>query len=225
MYKIIIIEDDLAIAQNLAKQLEKWSYTVYCVTNFKTILEEVTQISPHLILLDINLPHHSGLHWCNEIRKQSNVPILFISSETNPLDIVMAINLGGDDYITKPFNINLVLTKIQALLRRTYDFKELSGSRLLEYRGVSLDLGEMSIHYQEKKLTLSKNDVKIMDILISNAGKVVKRDTIMEKLWAGDVFIDDNTLTVNMTRLRKKLEDIGLHGFIETLRGVGYIIR
>lgn len=223
MYHILIIEDDLSIAKSLNQVLVSWGYESTYVTDFKQIIETFLTIEPHLILLDISLPFFNGYHWCTEIRKLSNVPIIFISSASENLNIVMAMNMGGDDFISKPFDLGVMVAKIQALLRRTYAF---TGQRqILEHHGVLLNLNDASLSYENQKIDLTKNDFKILQLLLENSGKVLSRSDIMTHLWESDQFIDDNTLTVNVTRLRKKIEEIGLVDFIHTKKGIGYYIE
>lgn len=222
MFKILIIEDDLVISNTVKHFLESWHYNVEIVNDFKQVLEQVQTFQPELILLDIILPFFNGYHWCTEIRKQSNVPIIFLSSASENMNIVMAVTMGGDDFISKPFDLSVVHAKIQALLRRTYSFQTPAG--VLEYKGVLLHLGNTCLSYQGNTLELTKNDFRILHVLMENCGKIVARDEIMQKLWESDSFIDDNTLTVNITRLRKKLEEIGLQNFITTKKGMGYLI-
>lgn len=222
VYKILIVEDDMTIAKTLANHLEKWNYDVHYITDFKDIMEEFLTFEPHLVLMDIMLPFYNGYHWCTEIRKVSKVPIIFISSMSDNMNIVMAINMGGDEFIEKPFDLNVVTAKIQALLRRSYAFQ--GTVNVMEHKGTLLNLGDATLTYEERKLVLTKNDYKILQILFENAGKIVAREEIMTRLWESDEFIDDNTLTVNVTRLRKKLEEIGLKDFIVTKKGIGYSI-
>ena len=223
MYRILIVEDDMMIAASLKKHIEGWGFEVKCAENFQNITEEFLRFEPHLILLDIILPFYNGYHWCSEIRKVSKVPILFLSSASDNMNIVMAMNMGGDDFVTKPFDIYVLMAKIQAILRRTYDFGEKTS--VLEHKGATLHTSNATMTYREQKLELTKNDYKILQCLMENKGKVVSRETLMERLWATDSFVDENTLTVNVNRLRKKLDGIGLHDFIETKKGMGYIIE
>ena len=223
MYHILIIEDDLSIAKSLDQVLKSWGYEATYITDFKQIIETFTTLQPHLVLMDISLPFFNGYHWCTEIRKLSNVPIIFISSASENLNIVMAMNMGGDDFISKPFDLGVMVAKIQALLRRTYAF---TGQRqILEHHGVLLNLNDASLTYETQKIELTKNDFKILQLLLENSGKVLSRSDIMTHLWESDQFIDDNTLTVNVTRLRKKIEEIGLVDFIHTKKGIGYYIE
>lgn len=223
MYRILIIEDDLTIANTLKEHLGKWDYDVSFVTDFKNITEQLVRFDPHLVLLDVMLPYFNGFYWCDRIRKISKVPIIFISSAGDNMNIVMAMNMGGDDFIAKPFDLNVLTAKVGALIRRTYSF--LGKLNLIEHKGAILNLSEASLSYNNSKIELTKNEYKILQLLMENAGKVVSRDDIMQQLWESDNFIDDNTLTVNMTRLRRKLADIGLSGFISTKKGIGYMIE
>ena len=222
MYKILIVEDDMTIAKTLANHLEKWSYTVQYVTDFEDVMKAFTTFDPQLVLMDIMLPFYNGYHWCTEIRKISKVPVIFLSSMSDNMNIVMAINMGGDEFIEKPFDLNVITAKIQALLRRTYAFQGMVN--VIEHKGVMLNLNDATMTYKEEKLSLTKNDYKILQILLENVGRIVAREEIMTRLWESDEFIDDNTLTVNVTRLRKKLEEIGLEDYILTKKGIGYYI-
>ncbi len=221
MYKVLIIEDDKTISTILMEHLKKWEFEVVCADDFKNITELVIQVNPHLILLDIMLPFFNGFYWCNEIRKFSNTPIVFISSASDNMNIVMAINMGGDDFIAKPFDLDVITAKIQAVIRRTYSIQ--GQMNIIEHKGLILNLSDTTLSYEDKKIELTKNEYKILQLIMENIGKVVSRDKIIEKLWESESFIDDNTLTVNMTRLRKKLEDIGLNDFIKTKKGLGYL--
>lgn len=223
MYKILIIEDDSVIARITKEHLNSWGYEVECITDFENVLTRFVSFDPQLVLLDISLPFFNGFHWCREIRKVSKVPIVFISSASDNMNIVMAMNMGGDDFITKPFDLNVLTSKVQALLRRTYDFT--GQTHLIEHRGAILNTSDSTLTFNGEKIELTKNDYKILHILLENKGKTVSRDTLMTKLWETDSFVDDNTLTVNMTRLRKKLEDIGLREFIKTKKGIGYLVE
>lgn len=223
MYKIMIVEDDRIIANTVADHLRKWEYEVKCAENLKNVQEEFIAFEPQLVLMDILLPFYNGFHWCSEIRKISKVPIVFLSSASDNMNIVMAMNMGGDDFIEKPFDLNVLTAKVQAILRRTYSFQ--GNLNVLERGGVILNLNDASVVYEGEKLELTKNDFKILQILMENAEKIVERDRIMERLWESDEFIDDNTLTVNVTRLRKKLESIGIENYIKTKKGIGYLIE
>lgn len=223
MYKIMIIEDDLTIARTMQEHLEKWGYQVIYVTEFRDITEQVLREDPQLVLLDIMLPYYNGFYWCGEIRKVSKVPVIFISSASDNMNIVMAMNMGGDDFVVKPFDLNVLTAKIGALLRRTYSFQ--GQINILEHKGVVLNLSDTTLIFQGQKIDLTKNDYKILQLLMENQGRVVSREEIMQRLWENDQFIDDNTLTVNMARLRKKLGEFGLKDFITTKKGLGYIIQ
>lgn len=223
MYKILIVEDDQVIAKEIVKQISAWGYETSLATNFENILSEFVQVDPQLVILDIGLPIFNGYHWCSEIRKVSKVPIIFLSSMSDNMNIVMAMNMGADDFIAKPFDLNVLTAKIQALLRRTYDFgKEY---QLVEHKGVILNLADNTLTYQGRRLELSKNEYKIAQILLEKRGSIVSREDIMTYLWESDSFIDDNTLTVNVTRLRRKLEGVGLKDFVKTKKGIGYMIE
>ncbi|HIS46648.1 MAG TPA: response regulator transcription factor [Candidatus Scybalocola faecigallinarum] len=223
MYKILIIEDDTSMAKAMKKHLESWGNTVEYVKDLAHVITEFTAFDPHLVLVDIMLPFYNGYHWCSEIRKISNVPVIFISSASDNMNIVMAMNMGGDDFIAKPFDLNVLTAKIQAVLRRTYD---LAGKiPVLEHKGAILNLNDTSLMYEDQKIDLSKNEFRILQTLMENKGKVVSRDTLMMRLWESDVYVEENTLTVNIARLRKKLDNAGLQGFITTKVGGGYIIQ
>ena len=223
MYRILIIEDDRGIAEAIKEQAEMWDLTVKCVQNFRNIMAEFSEFDPHLILLDISLPFFNGYHWCSEIRKVSKVPIIFISSASDNMNIVMAMNMGGDDFITKPFDQSVLMAKVQAMLRRTYDFAQ--AVPILEHRGAMLHTGDNTLTYQNEKIQLTKNEYKILLTLMENKEKVVSREKLMEVLWDSDCFVDENTLTVNVGRLRKKLEASGVNDFITTKFGAGYMIK
>lgn len=223
MYKILIIEDDGGLSKAMKKQLTAWGHNAECVHDLQNIIPEFLEFDPHLVLIDIMLPFFNGYHWCGEIRKISNVPVVFISSASDNMNIVMAMNMEGDDFIPKPIDLSVMTAKINALLRRTYD---MSGKiSVLEHRGAVLNLNDMSLKFNDKTIELTKNDFKILQTLMENKGKVVSRDTLMTKLWQIDCYVEENTLTVNVTRLRKKLESIGLADFIATKVGAGYIIE
>lgn len=223
MYRILIVEDDMTIAKVLAAHLEKWGYETRCAENFKNIMNDFLDFEPQLLMLDIGLPFFNGFHWCQEIRKVSQVPIMFLSSLDDNMNIVMAMNMGGDEFIEKPFDLNVVTAKVQALLRRTYAFQ--GSSNLLEHDGIMLNLGDATVLYQDQKVELTKNEFRILQILFERAGKIVSRDEIIERLWDSDEFIDDNTLTVNVARLRKKMESVGRKDMIRTKKGIGYMVE
>ena len=221
MYNILIVEDDRTIAGAMKKHIDAWGFNARCAEDFRNIMEEFADFNPQLVLLDISLPFFNGYHWCSEIRKVSKVPIVFISSASDNMNIVMAMNMGGDDFIAKPFDLNVLTAKIQAILRRTYDFAGQTG--LIEHRGAILNTQDASLSYDGHTVELSKNEYRILLTLLENKGKVVSRDTLMERLWATNSFVDENTLTLNITRLRRKLSDAGLEDFITTRKGMGYI--
>ncbi len=223
LYKILIIEDDEIIAKSIANYLNKWNYEAKCVADFRNVMEEFMEFDPQLVLLDISLPFYNGYHWCSEIRRISKVPIIFISSASDNMNIIMAMDIGGDDYIVKPFDLSVLIAKVNALIRRTYSFQ--GQINVLERNGVILNLNDVCVIYKDKRLELTKNDFKILQILMENPGKVVSRNEIMMRLWDSDSFIDDNTLTVNVNRLRKKLEEIGIYDFIITKKGLGYMVK
>lgn len=222
MYRILIVEDDMTIANAVRKHMEGWGYEVRCAEDFKNVLAEFVSFSPQLVLLDISLPFFNGYHWCSQIRQISRVPVIFLSSASDNMNIVMAINMGGDDFVAKPFDLNVLMAKVQAMLRRTYDFGGQTG--LFEHRGVILNLSDTTVFYDGSRVELTKNEFKILQILMEQKGNVVSRDKIMTRLWESDSYVDDNTLTVNVTRLRKKLEEAGVKGFITTKKGIGYLI-
>ncbi|MBS5521558.1 MAG: response regulator transcription factor [Clostridiales bacterium] len=222
MYKILIVEDDISMAKAMKKHLESWGNSVEYVRDFQKVIQEFASCDPHLVLVDIMLPFFNGYHWCSEIRKISNVPVIFISSASDNMNIVMAMNMGGDDFIAKPFDLNVLTAKIQAVLRRTYD---MAGKiPVLEHKDAILNLGDTTLTYQGKKIDLSKNEFRILQTLMENKGRVVSRDTLMMRLWETDDYVEENTLTVNIARLRKKLDGAGLRGFIATKVGGGYIV-
>ncbi|HEM4767313.1 TPA: response regulator transcription factor [Streptococcus suis] len=220
MQKILVIEDDKTISQLVAKNLINWGYQVQEVKDFQMVLEQMEEFQPHLILLDIGLPFFNGYYWCQEIRKTSRVPIMFLSSHDQPMDIVMAINMGADDYVTKPFEMTVLLAKIQGLLRRTYDF--VGEQSLLWFEEVSLDLKTMQVSYKQDVEELTRNEFQILRVLFEHGKEVVSREELMRELWNSDIFVDDNTLSVNIARLRKKLAELGLPDVIATKKGVGY---
>lgn len=223
MSKILIVEDDRMIAESVKNHLETWGYEAVIAEHFQNILEDVTSCAPELILLDITLPSYNGFYWCREIRKLFKMPIIFLSSASDNMNIVMAMDMGGDDFIAKPFDMAVLTAKIGAMLRRSYSF---SGQmNVINHRDAILNLVDNSITYLGKRAELSRNEAQIMTLLMENAGSIVSRDMIMMQLWDSENFIDDNTLTVNITRIRKKLKEIGLEDFIRTRKGSGYIIE
>ncbi|HFI0167748.1 response regulator transcription factor [Streptococcus suis] len=220
MQKILLVEDDKTISQLVAKNLINWGYQVQEVKDFQMVLDQIRDFQPHLILLDIGLPFFNGYYWCQEIRKTSRVPIMFLSSHDQPMDIVMAINMGADDYVTKPFEMTVLLAKIQGLLRRTYDF--VGEQSLLWFEEVFLDLKTMQVSYGQDVEELTRNEFQILRVLFEHGKEVVSREELMRELWNSDIFVDDNTLSVNIARLRKKLAELDLPDVIATKKGVGY---
>ncbi len=263
MYRILIVEDDPTIADAMRRQIESWGFQAKCAEDFRDIAGEFERYAPHLVLLDIILPCYDGYYWCQKIRKFSKVPIVFLSSASDNMNIVMAMNMGGDDFIAKPFDLNVLTAKLQAVLRRAYDFapemarfgEDASGAgilsdsetgnfgtkaadpgippgwggmlsaEILAHRGVVLNTSDASLSFQGKKIELTKNEYRILQTLLADKGRIVSRDKLMLKLWETDSFVDENTLTVNITRLRRKLEREGLKDFIATRKGLGYMIR
>ena len=223
MYRILIVEDNSGIAAAMKKHIEAWGLEAMCAEDFQNVLTTFSEYNPHLILLDISLPFFNGYHWCREIRKVSKVPIVFISSASENMNIVMAMNMGGDDFIAKPFDLTVFMAKIQAILRRTYDF---SGQvSVLEHRGALLNTADATLTYQGERIDLTKNDYRILQALMERKGQVVSREKLMERLWETDSFVDENTLNVNMTRLRKKRDAACLTHFITTNVGMGYLVE
>ena len=223
MYRILIVEDDAGIAEGVKQQAEAWGLEAYIAQDLRDVMSEFASISPHLVLLDITLPFFNGYHWCGAIRAVSKVPIVFISSAADNMNIVMAMTMGADDFIAKPFDGGVLMAKIQALLRRSYDFAP--AAPVIEHRGAILDTGDNSLFFGGEKIALTKNEYRILLCLMRERGKVVSREKLMEKLWETDSFVDENTLSVNVGRLRKKLAAAGLEDFITTKFGVGYIIE
>ena len=223
MYRILLVEDDSGIAQAICEQGAMWELDVRCVRNFHDVLGEFTAYEPQLVLMDISLPFFNGYHWCSEIRRVSRVPIIFLSSAADNMNIVMAMNMGADDFIAKPFDLDVLTAKVQALLRRTYDFAP--AEPVLSHRGAVLQPGDQSLLVNGEKLPLSKNEYRILWTLLKEKGKIVSRERLMEALWQTDSFVDENTLSVNMARLRKKLDGAGLAGFIATRVGAGYLVE
>ena len=215
-----MVEDDEIIARSIREHLQAWNYDVCCVEDFSNVVAEFVRFDPQLVLMDITLPFFNGYHWCSEIRKISKVPVIFLSSAADNMNIVMAVNMGADDFIPKPFDLEVLTVKIQAMLRRSYDFAG-TGS-MLEHKGAILNLNETTLTYQEQKIELTKNEFRILEILMENKEKVVSRETLTTKLWESDNYVDENTLSVNVNRLRKKLEALGLEEFILTKKGIGY---
>lgn len=223
MHRILIAEDDTGIATAMASALAGWGYSVQIAQDFENVLATFTAYAPQLVLMDLSLPFRSGFHWCAEIRKISSAPIIFISSSADQMDLLTALHQGADDFIAKPFDLPVLVAKVQALLRRTYDFTQTP--EVLSCRGAVLNLADANLYVGETRIELTRNEFKMLELLMQNKGRVVSRDAIMRKLWDDESFIDDNTLTVNITRLRKKLEDAGLANFITTRKGLGYCLE
>lgn len=223
MYRLMIVEDDRGIAEAIKKSALSWGFESFAVTDFTAVMDEFRRFEPHMVLLDISLPFFNGYHWCSEIRKISNVPVIFISSASDNMNIIMAMNMGGDDFIAKPFDLSVLIAKVMALLRRSYDLAP--AQSVLSHKGATLDTSANVLVFDSERIELTKNEYRILLCLMENVGKVVSREKLMERLWETDCFVDDNTLTVNVNRLRKKLDAAGLINFIATKFGVGYIIE
>ncbi len=223
MYKIMVIEDDSTLCKEITEGITRWSYDTITIRDFNNILKEFINTNPHLVIMDINLPYFDGFYWCKKIREISKVPIVFLSSRDTNMDIVMAINMGGDDYIAKPFSLDVLMAKLNALLRRTYSYGDKS-HEVLEYMNAVLNINDNTILFKDTKVDLTKNEFRILLLLMKNQGKIISREKIMRTLWEDESFIDDNTLTVNINRLRSKLSDMGLRDYITTKKGQGYVI-
>ncbi len=222
MYKILLVEDDFALAEAMKKTLEQYGNSVRTVKDFQNVIVELEDFSPQLVLMDIMLPFKDGYYWCSEIRKSSSVPVVFISSASDSMNIVMAINMGGDDFIPKPVDAMVLTAKVQAILRRTYELGDRHSQ--LEFCGAVLNLADNSVSFESKRAELTKNEFRILQVLLENKGRIVSRDALMTRLWQSDLYVEENTLTVNVGRLRKKLEELGLADVIVTRTGSGYII-
>lgn len=220
MYRIFLVEDDETIAKLVRRHLEKWDYDVHVVQKFDAVMSEFASFDPQLVLMDIGLPFYNGYHWCTEIRRVSKVPVVFLSSAADNMNIVMAVSMGADDFIAKPFDLDVLTVKIQAIIRRCYDFG--ANNSVLEHNGAMLNISDATITYDDKRLELTKNELKILQTLFDNKERIVSRSLLMEKLWESDAYVDENTLSVNVNRLRKKLDSIGLESFIVTKKGLGY---
>ncbi|WP_346896518.1 response regulator transcription factor [Clostridium sp. UBA7503] len=222
MKEILLVEDDLDLSKELSLSLSKWGFKANVIENFDRILKEFIEKNPQLVIMDVNLPYYDGFYWCKKIREVSKVPIIFLSSRDCNMDLVMGINNGGDDYITKPFSMEVLITKINALLRRTYDYA--GNDSIMYYNNAVLDMERCTFKYGNNIIELTKNEIKILSVLIKSRGKIVSRDRLMMSLWNDDEFVSDNTLTVNVTRLRNKIKEIGLDDFIKTKKGIGYMV-
>lgn len=224
MYRIFIVEDDGVIAGAVRRHLEGWGYQVACAQRFDAVLAEFTDFDPQLVLLDISLPFYNGYHWCQEIRKISQVPILFLTSASDNVNVVMAMQMGGDDLLPKPFDLQVLSAKVQAMLRRAYDFAA-APAALLACGGAVLNVSNGTLSVRDRRVELTKNEGKLLQLLLEKKGQVVSRDAMMTALWESDSFVDENTLSVNVNRLRRKLEAAGLPGFIRTRKGAGYLVE
>ncbi|MGF9889719.1 response regulator transcription factor [Priestia megaterium] len=222
--KILIVEDDDKIYELVKEKFEQWSFEVAGVEDFQKVMEVFIAENPELVILDVNLPVYDGFYWCQQIRTVSKTPIVFLSSREHPMDIVMAMNVGADDYIQKPFNLDVFVAKVQALLRRTYSYGD-TISDVIEWNGAVLDLKKGSLHYNDQEIHLTKNEFFILRLLLEERGKIVSREELMRRLWEDEKFVSDNTLSVNITRIRTKLEDIGLNDKIVTKKGQGYLVN
>ena len=223
MYRILIVEDDAGIAEAVSEQAKMWNFETHSVTNFRNVMAEFAKFDPHLVLMDIGLPFFNGYYWCGEIRKVSRVPVIFISSASDNMNIVMAMNMGGDEFVEKPFDLSVVTAKVQAVLRRAYAFR--GTMDVLEHAGVMLNVNDATVTCGSQSVELTKNEFRILKLLMENSGRIVSRENLITRLWESDEFIDDNTLTVNVARLRKKLEEIGAENWIQTKKGIGYIVE
>ena len=221
-YRLLLVEDDSVIAGEMKRHLERWGYEVVCAEDFGNVLGTFAACSPHLVLMDIGLPFYNGYYWCAQIRQISKVPIIFVSSASDNMNIVMAVNMGGDDFVTKPFEPEVLSAKVQAMLRRTYAFR--GQTSVMECGGLLLNMTDASLQANGQKVDLTRNEFRILQLLFENSGEIVSREAIMKRLWDNDCFVDDNTLTVNMTRLRKKLEAAGAGMLLHTKKGIGYMI-
>lgn len=222
MKKILLIEDDIDLSNRLSLSLNKWGFSVELIDDFSNIVKEFTEKKPSLIIMDVNLPYYDGFYWCEKIREISKVPIIFLSSRDSNMDLIMGINNGGDDYITKPFSIEVLITKINGLLRRTYDY--VATDSVIYHNELAFDVEKGTIARNNKQLELTKNEIKILNLLIDHRGKIVSRNDIMMSLWNDDEFVNDNTLTVNITRLRNKIKELGIDDYIKTKKGIGYMV-
>ncbi|MDA9472353.1 two-component system response regulator SapR [Enterococcus sp. 5H] len=223
MAKIMIIEDETTIRELISEELQKWQFETFGTTDFNQVLEDFQREEPQLVLLDINLPVFDGYYWCQKIREVSKIPIIFISSRNTNMDMIMAMNMGADDFVTKPFQIDVLIAKINALLRRSYNYSEV-GSEMMSHNGITLNVDNGSMEINGEIIDLSKNEYRLLYILIKKHGKILTREKLLRALWEDERFVDDNTLTVNINRLRKKIEQAGLEGYIETKVGQGYIV-
>ena len=223
-YRILLVEDDEMMVEILKRNLEKWGYLARGITDFQNVMDEIQSFEPQLVLMDISLPFYNGYYWCGEIRKVSQVPVIFLSSSGDDMNLVMAIQLGADDFVAKPFRMDVLTAKIQAVLRRAYTFG-VSSPEVLAHKGVTLNLDSQILAFGDQKLELGKNEFGILRTLLEHPGKIIERTELIRNLWETESYIDDNTLTVNVTRLRRRLEEIGLKDYILTKKGVGYYVE
>ncbi|NRD77809.1 response regulator transcription factor [Bacillus sp. BRMEA1] len=222
MFKLLLIEDDATLFQEMKERLAGWSYDVYGIRDFSQVIEEFAAVKPDLVIIDIQLPKFDGFHWCRMIRSHSNVPILFLSSRDHPTDMVMSMQLGADDFIQKPFHFDVLIAKIQAVLRRVYNYNT-EAIMLKTWNGAAIDYQNNTVSNDEGTVELTKNELFILKMLVEHKNKIVSREYLIKSLWDDERFVSDNTLTVNVNRLRKKLEELGLGRYIETKVGQGYI--
>ncbi|MEK5038279.1 response regulator transcription factor [Sporosarcina sp. FSL K6-3457] len=223
MFSILIVEDETKISAIVASRLQTWGYVTHIIEDFQKVEEAFLTIEPHLVILDINLPYFNGFYWCERIRKHSNVPVLFLSSRTAEMDMMMALNIGGDDFIQKPFSMEMLVTKIHTLLRRSYTYHTVEMD-IIQHRDIALHIKKMMVYIEDKEIELTRNELKILCVLFTHKNQIVQRDQIIRALWEDENFIDDNTLTVNINRLRRKLSDYGIEDYIQTKKGQGYIL-
>lgn len=224
IYKVFIVEDNLKALKELEILLKRYGFEIVCAKDFSDIPLQIQNVKPHLILLDINLPQYDGFFICQNIRAVSKIPIIIVTARDSDVDTIMGIRLGADDYIKKPYSPEILVVKVQAVLRRVYEMASADES-CMKYKGLFFDLKDYSLRYEDKAVELTKNEVKILFLLMNKAGSIVTRDELIYELWNNDEFIDDNTLTVNITRLRKKFESLDSSVIIETKKGVGYILK
>ena len=223
MYQIMLVEDDAALCGQILEGLKKWGFCADVAVNFENIMDDFSRIKPQLVIMDVNLPCYDGFHWCRKIREISRVPVVFLSSRDTNMDIIMGVNTGADDYITKPFSMQVLIAKLQAVIRRTYDYTT-TGTEFIEHKGLMLNLGEGTVSSGSSRMELTKNELKILSLLMNNKGRVVTRESMMQLLWDDAEYVNDNTLTANINRLRGKLSDIGHPDFIITKKGQGYMV-
>jgi two-component system, OmpR family, bacitracin resistance response regulator BceR len=225
MFKILLIEDDKTLFNEIKDRLSQWSYDVYGIHNFNEVMEEYSQVMPDLVVIDIQLPKFDGFHWCRMIRSHSNVPIVFLSSRDHPMDMVMSMQLGADDFIQKPFHFEVIIAKIHAILRRVYDYSTEQQTNFLVWNGATIDLLKNTVSNKIGEVELTKNEIFILKILVEHKNQIVSREEMMRSLWNDERFVSDNTLTVNVNRLRKSLGKLDLGKWIETKVGQGYVAK